>query len=485
MASRRVYINSSVVDEALAQAEAGVQGIFDYVDIHLSYLVLRVRGNAVSWLVKTRDLTRKIGAPPKMLVREARKTAPTTLVQLRMFPATEPGSESDVSPTPGWTWEELRTAYLEHIKKPRVKRNRARHPSKKTWKDVNFSLRCAAFEEWQSKPINTLKAGDLVKTIQAIQKAHSQRQCEKSLSYAKAALNWALSNHADSSGLSESNPWWIKIVAPEPSEEEVEKILTRQRTEKEDHFTVEHLGMLLARHEDFCRGKTGNRKIAPGVRWGLWWDALTINRRGAATMLMRDAINWEDPRGLPGWGLVWWPEEIMKTRLPLWLPIPPLGLHILRSVMRDWRELVNKSHGQGNTTKWVFASTRRIGRLDDNTDVVVAPDALSNHLRNLRGQRDHNHRNFLEGIPYFTLHIIRNACASYLLDRKGLAPGAASALLAHTIKGDVDPRHEKMSPTTRQFYDFAQRLPLKTEAMEAWSNQLMKCYKDAGGIYPQ
>jgi integrase len=123
--------------------------------------------------------------------------------------------------------------------------------------------------------------------------------------------------------------------------------------------------------------------------------------------------------------------------------------------------------------------------LDDNTDVVVAPDALSNHLRNLRGQRDHNHRNFLEGIPYFTLHIIRDACASYLLDRKGLAPGAASALLAHTIKGDVDPRHEKMSPTTRQFYDFAQRLPLKTEAMEAWSNQLMKCYKDAGGIYPE
>lgn len=248
---------------------------------------------------------------------------------------------------------------------------------------------------------------------------------------------------------------------------------------------MEHLGKLLARHEDFCRGKLGSEKISPGVRWGLWWDALTVNRRGAATMLLRDDIQWEDLRGLPGWRLVWWPAELMKARIDFWLPVPPLGLHILTSAMRDWRELVNKSHGPGNKTKWAFASTSRIGRLDDNFDVVLAPDALSNHLRNMRGERDHNHRNLLRDLPPFSMHSVRDACASFLLDRLDLPPRAASAMLAHTIKGDVDAKDEEASPTTHRFYDFGQRIPLKTIAMKAWSEELLKRFKAAGGIYPQ
>jgi len=53
-------------------------------------------------------------------------------------------------------------------------------------------------------------------------------------------------------------------------------------------------------------------------------------------------------------------------------------------------------------------------------------------------------------------------------------------MLAHTIKGDVDPKDEKASLTTRQFYDFGQRIPLKTIAMKAWSEELLKSFK-AGG----
>lgn len=57
-------------------------------------------------------------------------------------------------------------------------------------------------------------------------------------------------------------------------------------------------------------------------------------------------------------------------------------------------------------------------------------------------------------------------------------------MLAHAIKGYIDPRHEKTSPTTRQFYDFVQ-YPLKTKAMEAWCKALLDAYKKAGGIYPE
>jgi hypothetical protein len=153
--------------------------------------------------------------------------------------------------------------------------------------------------------------------------------------------------------------------------------------------------------------------------------------------------------------------------------------------MRDWRVLVNKSHGFRSETKWVFASTRRIGRTDSNPDVAVAPDALSNHLRNLRGLRGHNHRNHLVDVPYFSLHTMRDAATSYLLDRHDIPPGAASAMIAHKIKGDHDPRHEKMSPTTHQFYDFAQRLPLKSIAMAVWSEALLAAFEKAGGVYPE
>jgi hypothetical protein len=482
VASHRVEIDADLVDRALAQARAGTGEILDYADLQQSYLILRVRGHAVSWLVKTRKATRKIGAPPKMLVREARRQAPNVLAELRIAPSERPDL---VNPTSaGWTWEELRRRYKEHVESPRIKRGRARHPSKATANDVELSLNRNAFDCWLGKKINTLRPGDLVAVIQEIQKAHSQRQCEKALSYTKAALTWALSNHASDSGLQPSNPWWMLVRAPQPTQEEVENLLERQKV-RSSPFTIEHLGVVLARHEDFCRGKSGNEKISPSVRWGLWWDALTANRRGAATMLLHDAVQWDDPRGQQGWGLVWWPAEIMKTRIDFWLPIPPFGLHILKCTMRDWRALVNKSHGFQNKTKWVFSSTRRTGRDPTNFDVVVAPDSLSNHLRNLRGQRSHHHRNHLAKLPYFSLHTIRDAASSYLLDRDDIPPGAASAMLAHTIKGDHDPRHEKQSPTTRQFYDFAQRIPLKSKAMAAWSEALLTAFDNAGGIYPE
>src|SRR5665647_1521111 len=69
-------------------------------------------------------------------------------------------------------------------------------------------------------------------------------------------------------------PRWAHFVAA---------LMVRQKV-RTAQFTIDHLGDVLARHEDFCRGKTGAEKISPSVRWGLWWDALTANRRGAATM---------------------------------------------------------------------------------------------------------------------------------------------------------------------------------------------------------
>jgi hypothetical protein len=48
---------------------------------------------------------------------------------------------------------------------------------------------------------------------------------------------------------------------------------------------VEYLGEVLARHEQYCAGRRGNKRISPGIRWGVWWVALTANRRCTSTKL--------------------------------------------------------------------------------------------------------------------------------------------------------------------------------------------------------
>lgn len=482
MPSIKTDIDAVLVETAIAEARCGVDGIKDYVDRAQPYLVLRLRRHAITWLVKTRASTRSIGSPPDVGVRRARRLAEDELARQRKVP---PPLAADADAPPGWTWSDLLTQYIEYLSNPRIVNDRAREPSKNTIDDARLSLGRPAFDDWSDRQIRVLAPADLARAIRSIQSDVSHRQARKAYAYTKAALTWALSTHTDESGLSATSPWWMAMRVPSAPQVEVERKLAKQRAAAVAPLTVEHLGRFLAAHEAYCSGRKGRHRVSPAVRWGLWWACLTVVRRGAAMTLVKDAIIWKDERGDDGWGLAWWPADVMKARLDHWLPIPPVGLHILRRVQRDWQTAVEKKHGASAETRWVFASTRRIGRRDDTRDVVVAPDAISNHLSRLRGLRGVGHRDHLKDIPFFSLHDLRDVAASYLLDIPDLPPGAASTMLAHTIQGDVDPRHERLSATTRQFYDFAQRIPLKREAMRAWSEALLASYRAAGGIYPE
>ena len=142
-------------------------------------------------------------------------------------------------------------------------------------------------------------------------------------------------------------------------------------------FRVQHVGDLLARHEDFCAGKVAEEKISPGIRWGIWWIALTANRRGSTTLLERTNVQQRDPLGEAGWGTALWTEGQMKARKDFMLPVPPVGLHVINSSIADWQALINISHGFGHKTKRVFASTRREQRdgvgYDRPTDIAIHP----------------------------------------------------------------------------------------------------------------
>ena len=96
---------------------------------------------------------------------------------------------------------------------------------------------------------------------------------------------------------------------------------------------------------------------------------------------------------------------------------------------------------------------------------------MANHLRSLRGLRKHkgaNHRNVLKGVPHFSMHIIRSTMGDFLLDHTNLPASTTSLIINHAFPGDRVDTLEKLAPTTKQYYVQAQRIPQKSEAMQAW-----------------
>jgi hypothetical protein len=164
---------------------------------------------------------------------------------------------------------------------------------------------------------------------------------------------------------------------------------------------------------------------------------------------------------------------MMKARLGFWLPLPPETVHIASSSIKDWRQLVNDEHSVGHKDpRWVFASTRRIGRDESNEDVSVYPNSLNRHLQRMKKAGD------LNDIPAFWLHLIRSVAGIFLDNVNGLSSIASSLMLAHTIPKD------EAAQTTREFYLTSQRMTLKAAAMSAWTEGLMTSYSKRGGKHP-
>jgi hypothetical protein len=229
-------------------------------------------------------------------------------------------------------------------------------------------------------------------------------------------------------------------------------------------------------------GGTGNQRVSPGVRWGLWWDALTGHRRGSGTWIALEDVQWNDPSNeRPGWGLATWRPEVMKTQNEFVLPIPPLGLHIIRCMIRDNQVALKRAKREKHKSKWIFAS--RVIQSGAG-DIAVSGSALANHLRSMRGLRKEGHRNVLDKIPHFSMHIIRSTMGDFLADDTELPAGTASLMINHALPGDEAAELGKLSRTTRRYYVQAQRIAQKIEAMALWSEALLAAFKDAGGLYP-
>jgi len=130
--------------------------------------------------------------------------------------------------------------------------------------------------------------------------------------------------------------------------------------------------------------------------------------------------------------------------------------------MADWAELVKRSHGRHHTTRWVFASTRRIGGDPTNPDVSVNGSSLAPPER-------HACRRLLGRPPAVWLHLVRSVAGNFLDSAPGMRPSASSLMLAHTMPASAD----EVAPTTRKFYLSNQRMDVKTAAIAAWAGAVM------------
>jgi hypothetical protein len=496
MEDKRKKIGPKTVDDAIKAAKAGQDGVQDFVDEQHPYLILRARGHSVSWLVKTRKRTKKIGTPlpadatipgrarqrasaatETLNLRDARKIAKAEWATLDASPAPEPKPET-------WTWGKLAEGYKALVSDHREDDSgNMVYPSEGTIGDVRQAFACPPIAAWNKILLTNLNEDVVDAALQVIHETQSWDAHRKARAYVKAALSWAAKDHRTESGLT-GRHWWKLVAQRRRTPQEVRDRAVRQERLKQIKaaFQVEHLGNLINIHERFCLARSGNERVSPGVRWGLWWDALTGHRRGSGTWVRIEDVQWSDPKNpRRGWGLATWRPEVMKTRNEFVLPIPPLGLHILRCMMRDYQEALDRAKRGGHRSRWVFAS--RVIQ-SGSGDIAVSGSALANHLRNMRGLRKEGERNVLDKIPHFSMHIIRSTMGDYLADDTELPPGTASLMINHALPGDEAKELGKLSRTTKRYYVQAQRIPQKIEAMALWSEALLTAFKEAGGLYP-
>lgn len=499
MPTQRVKLTPEIVQEAVKLAAHGHGKIQNFSDEQQPYLLLRVSGRAASWLVKTQTRTRKLGTALKDADdrkngrKRQRKSAATEFLSLRdardrakRLWATLDAAPPEPEKPQTWTWADLAREYRAYISDLREdSKGRPIYPSEETASDVARAFSHGPVLKWEKQSLLELNEDAFEAVLEEIHEAKGWDAHRKVRAYVQAALTWARKYRRKESGL--TRDWWKLVPQRKRKPKEVAKKKERdQRLRKiKKDFEVKHLGAVLAEHEKFCLARGhGNQRVSAGVRWGLWWDALTAHRRGSGTWIAKEDVEWTDPKGRPGWGLATWQPEVMKTQDEFMLPIPPLGIHIMRCMLRDYQVALERAQLKDYKSKWVFAS--RVIQSGAG-DIAVSGSAMANHLRNLRGLRKDpgaNHRDVLKNIPHFSMHTIRTVMGDFLLNHTELAAGTASLMINHAFPGDRLDELQRLAPTTKQYYVLAQRIPQKTQAMAAWSEALLDAFKAAGGIYP-
>lgn len=447
-------------------------------------LTLRLTPQALTWYLRTRTDTVKLGAYHLLDVAQARFAAEKAKVGLRQgdnmkfemsvfhnimqrtggdlevvgdvaFP-----DRSEPPPVPSmirrrngpWFWEDMIEEFLEY---------------KATKVEASYLPKYA---KYLRHPGYACLEGMLVCaiTVESLQEIRDEIIANYSLStaarcvnQAKDAFDWTWRTHSGRSGLSRADEKWPMWR---------EQWSVEYQSGKRKHTpTLTELARTLAlaeRHRSLGQTEHGTSAGTLGL---LWFTVLTGQRTGQVAKTELDQVGHiSQDAGVPGgdWVAVTWQGPQMKSRRQHVLPLPPAAWRELEALLAPARAKSNRwlfppKRGAGHASAGSMNQVlfRLAGKRHKKADPqrvspeVPLPDLLTEH-----------------GIRKWTLHDVRRSITEFLVDRR--LGGAASAILDHEIAGAKDLR-EQTATVTRLHYDTAQRIALKAEGMALWCDALL------------
>ncbi|KGF67688.1 hypothetical protein LL06_20915 [Hoeflea sp. BAL378] len=350
----------------------------------------------------------------------------------------------------------------DHIKVGRIVRGKRRAPSKKTLKDVESAILQQPFVDISALLVRELDERALESYRNKILSLHGGSASRKGLAYVKAALSWARKHHSADAGLVGVSQWWRDVASLH-----VEK--TRDRFP-----SVEDLGMTIALAEIVRRlpGRSINSRTSDTTLKALWMMVLTSQRREALISTEVGELIFDERAG-DGWGILYRPPHVMKSRREHVLPLPPRAMNIIASS-------ITASRSSG--TNWLFPATRK-GKNEEINHMDGS--SVNKLLERLRG-RDEKSQSAtmpnlltLAGIeePNWSPHDARTTFATMVEDWTTRGD-AASAVLDHEGSGS-EIVSRGAAAITRTAYSQSQRLALKRIAMEPWCNAIIDAVEEA------
>jgi integrase len=362
-----------------------------------------------------------------------------------------------------WIWETLVTEYADkYLSEPRPVRGQIRPPSEKSARGAKIALTQLETENLNGRLLSELGIGDFEEVRDRFATAGRKSASRAFVANAKAAMSFARKTHARKSGLEGAPRWWLDVA-------ELPSTSVSARTRMPSLKDIAQTLYAAEKHR-LLEGRKIRRETTETTLCAMWWIALTAQRTDAAMSLEKaNVLPWPADQGpANGWKVATWSESAMKSKRYHALPIPPRLVLLLERAMVAGRE--------GSEFVFPAMALRREkidGHVDQNTFKNVV-DRLRGKRKNPKGGKASVEvgRDLLEGVPHYSPHDIRRTFATTCSDLK-IRGDAISAALDHAGI-ETGQKLIRSADITRIAYDYSQRLPLKREAMEAWTNAVFE-----------
>lgn len=443
--SEKSHITLTTVNRALRAAREGQD--FEIRDDQVARLSIRVRGRKATWTLRLRigeqqtirviaDLNqikdperiRALAIRGKELGSNGEDPAPLFEAARLEGSGELKTAEAERAKRAGeaWTWQELRDAYLEDVRKRR---------SADTYRSYKSALNLPDLKPLHAKVITLIDPDDLRAVRDAIAGRGKARQARSTVQQIKQAFAWALEQRG--SGLKVNPARDIKPSPPgrTPTKEDALRELDNGHNERR-YLVEQELGAILWEFETLPR-----REFALALTLQLF----TAQRRATIVKALKAAFV-EDQE----WGLVWTIHPgLIKGKRSHALPLPETAARAVRMAMTLSRR----------DSPWLFPQTR-LRFATDSGDGHMADRTLNAQLELLqaKGRKLHSPRQF-------STHIFRASFSTHM-SRLGYPAEKRRLILDHS---------EGRSETVEDLhYNADPRMKDKAEILRAWESFILE-----------